>query len=73
MGKDAAKVVHGQGFSKCPEVLVEVDENGIWGTWHIGAGWSGGFHVWPKPGAEAERAANVASEPLSATMVTVLV
>ena len=25
-----------------------VDENGIWGTWTVEEGWSGGFHIWPK-------------------------
>ncbi len=34
-----------------------VDENGIWGTWAIHAGWTGGFHIWPKKnGAEEEKA-----------------
>ena len=28
-----------------------VDENGIWGTWTLEWG-RGGFHIWPKPGAE---------------------
>jgi hypothetical protein len=26
----------------------QVDENGIWGTWKITQGWSGGFHIRPK-------------------------
>ncbi|WP_299839280.1 hypothetical protein [uncultured Tenacibaculum sp.] len=26
----------------------DVDENGIWGRWNIGANFSGGFHIWPK-------------------------
>ncbi len=29
-----------------------VDENGIWGTWNIRNFMKGGFHIWPKPGAE---------------------
>lgn len=32
-----------------------IDENGIWGTWEISDDWNGGFHIWPKPGAAAER------------------
>lgn len=50
-----------------------VDENGIWGTWHIGAEWSGGFHLWPKPGTAAEQAADIVSEQLPVKPVTVLV
>ncbi len=26
----------------------DIDENGIWGSWNIGAHSSGGFHIWPK-------------------------
>lgn len=29
-----------------------VDENGIWGTWFIPPTMRGGFHIWPKKGAE---------------------
>lgn len=29
-----------------------VDENGIWGTWFIPPYVRGGFHIWPKKGAE---------------------
>lgn len=25
-----------------------IDENGIWGIWELGYGFSGGFHIWPK-------------------------
>lgn len=39
-----------------------VDENGIWGTWTIADFGKGGFHLWPKPGAEAEAEAEVVSE-----------
>jgi len=24
------------------------DARGIWGTWEIGPGWTGGFHIWPE-------------------------
>lgn len=24
------------------------DAHGIWGTWEIGSGFRGGFHIWPK-------------------------
>lgn len=36
----------------------KVDENGIWGTWHIPPFAKGGFHIWPKKsGEELEEAA----------------
>ena len=31
-----------------------IDENGIWGTWSMGADWTGGFHIWPKKQAAAQ-------------------
>jgi hypothetical protein len=39
-----------------------VDENGIWGQWSISDHWKGGFHIWPKPGAENAVAVEMSSE-----------
>lgn len=39
-----------------------VDENGIWGTWIIGAQWKGGFHIWPLKEGTAEEDWSVKSE-----------
>lgn len=38
------------------------DARGIWGTWEIGPGWTGGFHIWPEgqgEGATEEAEADV--------------
>lgn len=29
---------------------------GIWGEWHIGPDWSGGFHIWPLGSGDEEEA-----------------
>ncbi len=49
-----------------------VDENGIWGTWTIGQGFSGGFHLWPKPGFKKEETAEALSEALTLDAALVL-
>jgi hypothetical protein len=38
---------------------------GIWGTWEISGGWSGGFEIWPLGDAEAEDLEFEAEEPLA--------
>lgn len=38
-----------------------VDENGIWGKWHIGSYFSGGFHIWPRSRDHSEEKSEAAS------------
>jgi len=30
------------------------EEKGIWGTWHIGPLFRGGFHIWPRKSGQGE-------------------
>ena len=46
-----------------------VDENGIWGTWTIEGFGKGGFHLWPKPGAEETAEAETVKEKKTAPEV----
>ncbi len=39
-----------------------VDENGIWGSWTIGKGDRGGFHLWPKDTGQQGQEASSASK-----------
>lgn len=41
------------------------DENGIWGTWHIGSSFSGGFHLWPKRQVEESESVATADEEIA--------
>lgn len=40
------------------------DARGIWGTWEIHPGWTGGFHIWPR--GQGEGAAEEAEADLEA-------
>lgn len=51
-----AHVVHYDGHA---------DENGIWGTWTIGAFDKGGFHIWPKSAGETNEEEEVTAREVS--------
>lgn len=44
------------------------DAHGIWGTWEIPPGWTGGFHIWPRGQGEgaAEEAEAIQETPVGA-------
>ena len=46
------------------------DDRGIWGTWEISPGWTGGFHIWPK--GQGEGAAQEAEADVEAPIEAVI-